>query len=175
VHVAQLIPYIEQGRADERRTAIPGFITPTSTVTATVPLAPEGLDGPTLERLTALARQTTHLSAEQLLDDARRHLEALRVSALRRPFANIQLAVALLDRMHLVAAHWQRVPAHARPWLKAAIAYFATPTGELDDASPYVAFHDDALVLNACLRLAWRDDLCVEPEGEGGRGGGDDG
>jgi uncharacterized membrane protein YkvA (DUF1232 family) len=131
-------------------------------------LSPEGLDAPTLERLTELARQTTHLSTEKLLEEARHHLAAVRESTLRKPFANLRLAEALLDRMHLVAAHWERTPAHARPWLKAAFAFFTAHTDQLDDTSPHIGFHDDALVLNACLRLAWREDLCVQLEDEDG-------
>ena len=48
-------------------------------------------------------------------------------------------------------------------WLRAAIYYFAHDDDEPDFSSP-IGFEDDAEVLNACLRLAGRDDLCLKPE-----------
>lgn len=51
-----------------------------------------------------------------------------------------------------------------RAWLAGAILYFAQSNdGEPDLTSP-IGFEDDTEVLNACLRFAHLEALCLNPE-----------
>ena len=52
-------------------------------------------------------------------------------------------------------AHWDRLPQHARPWLKGAMAYFAAADDDVPDFGSPIGFEDDCEVLNACL--GWPD------------------
>jgi hypothetical protein len=44
------------------------------------------------------------------------------------------------------------------------ILYFSSANKEEDDHKSPIGFDDDAEVINACLRVAGRNDLCINPE-----------
>jgi len=125
---------------------------------------PTGLPQGTMRALATLVAESTGASANDLLQSARNHLAEIRTTSAENPFINVRLAEAICDRLHLVVIHWDRVPPNARPWLKGAIAYFEANDDEIsDDASP-IGFEDDCEVMNACLILAGRADLILDPE-----------
>ena len=122
-----------------------------------------GLDPHLARRLERRAAGAAERPVETLLDEARSHLAEVRRAAKNNPFLNVRLAEALCDRLHAVATHWQRMPAEARPWLKGAIAYFAATLDDVPDLESPIGFDDDCEVLNACLALAGRPDLQLDP------------
>lgn len=127
-------------------------------------LLPTGLSNTTMILLVELVDQHVSESVDTLLGRAREHLAAVRLTAAENPFINLRLAEAICDRLHLVATHWDRIPSHARPWLKAAIVYFEADDDEISDSASPIGFEDDCEVLNACLELAGRVDLKLNPE-----------
>jgi hypothetical protein len=75
------------------------------------------------------------------------------------------LAEALLGSIETVAKEWHAIPPFAQGWCKGMILYFVSSNEEEDDHKSPIGFDDDADVINACLRVAGRDDLCIDPEG----------
>jgi uncharacterized membrane protein YkvA (DUF1232 family) len=67
----------------------------------------------------------------------------------------------LLDSLETVVAEWESVPEDARPWLKGAMLYLMDADDEVPDDDPEGGFADDLDIVNACLRMAGRGELCV--------------
>ena len=129
-----------------------------------LPLTPEDLGESVLRQLADHANRTTQNHPEDLLAQVRDHLANIRAAAAAdNPFINIRLAEGIADRFHAVALRWDRIPGHAEPWMKAAMAYFVATADEVPDFESPIGFEDDCEVLNACLRFAERDDLCLDP------------
>ncbi len=125
---------------------------------------PEGLSHAALQLLEKQVAATQASSPGELLASARAHLDEVRQAAARNSFVNIRLAEEICDRLHSVAAHWQRLPPGSQPWLKAAMAYFSACLDDEPDLTSPIGFEDDCEILNACLQLAARSDLCLDPE-----------
>ena len=128
------------------------------------PLVPSGLDSALLGRLTTRSAAAGAREVAELAQEAVGHLDEIRRAAASNPFVNVRLAEAICDRLQAVASGWRHVPEHARPWLKGAMAYFVQGDDELPDDQSPIGFEDDCEVMNACLRLAGREDLCLAPE-----------
>lgn len=126
-------------------------------------LAPEGLSESILEKLSDHSNFNGAAQPDDLLASARAHLANIRSVAEENPFINTRLAEGIADRFHAVVLRWDRIPDHAEAWMKAAMAYFADTFDEVPDLSSPIGFEDDCEVLNACLRFAERDDLCLDP------------
>ena len=77
---------------------------------------------------------------------------------------NVALAEGLLAVIRRLIADWAGIPFHAEQWCKGMIRYFTLCDDDEDDFSSPIGFDDDAEVMNACLRLAGRGDLCIKPE-----------
>lgn len=125
--------------------------------------APQGLSEAVLQKLSRHSNLNGTISPDTLLEDVRGHLNRIREAAQENPFVNTRLAEGIVDRLHVAVAHWDRIPGEAQPWMKAAMAYFADTFDEVPDLASPIGLEDDCEVLNACLRLANRDDLCLDP------------
>ena len=127
-------------------------------------LLPEGLNNSIADRLNQCMAATVAAAPEDLIFQAAQHLDAARLAYSRDPLVDIKLAEALHAAITRLFADWERVPKHARPWCKAMVAYFVSTGDAQHDWHSCVGFDDDAEVINACLRMAGREDLCVNPE-----------
>ncbi|MDB4305984.1 hypothetical protein N9980_00295 [bacterium] len=125
--------------------------------------APEGLSESVLEKLSDHSNLNGSVRPDDLLASARAHLANIRSVAEENPFINTRLAEGIVDRLHAVAANWDRIPPHAQAWMKAAMAYFADTFDEVPDLASPIGFEDDCEVLNACLRFAEREDSYLDP------------
>jgi len=128
-------------------------------------LFPEGLDPQVMRELNECVSLADGLSVDALRDMARKHVKTTREAHLLNRLLDVSLAEALLVAIEAVFASWDRVPSHARPWCRAMVQYFiSSNSGENHDFASCVGFDDDAAVINACLRMAGREDLLVDPE-----------
>ncbi len=133
-------------------------------------LLPEGLNNSIATRLNECVTQARKATPDELVVQSSHHLEAARLAHSKDPLVDIQLAEALHVAITRLFADWDRVPRHVRPWCKGMVAYFVSPTDDQHDWRSCVGFDDDAEVINACLRMADREDLCVNPEETDGAG-----
>ena len=67
----------------------------------------------------------------------------------------------LLASLETVVEGWESVPEPARPWLKGAMLYLMDADDDVPDDDPEGGFADDVEIVNACLRMAGRVELCV--------------
>ena len=96
----------------------------------------------------------------QLLVSVRRAVERLPARSGDRVLDRAP-AHRLLDSLEAVAAEWDTVPEPAKPWLKGAMLYLMDADDDVPDDDPEGGFADDIEIVNACLRLAGRGELCV--------------
>lgn len=125
---------------------------------------PRGLTRRLFDRLAESAESASGSSPAHLLQAADNHLERVREANQRNPFINYRLAEALWEVMRTVVYDWNQIADIARPWLLGAMHYFAGDNDEEPDFTSPIGFEDDAEVLNACLRFAGREDLCLNTE-----------
>jgi uncharacterized membrane protein YkvA (DUF1232 family) len=98
------------------------------------------------------------------LHQAEKHLEAVRTVHDQNAMVNVRLAEAICGVIRTIVADWDNLPTHSQAWLRAAIHYFGNCDDDQPDFTSPIGFEDDTEVLNACLYLAGRDDLCLKPE-----------
>ena len=125
---------------------------------------PEGVNRRQLELLENCVNCALERGLDELMREAERHLEAARQARQTSAFVNVPLAAALHQSLKSMAAQFDSLPRIAQPWLLGMIAYFSTKHDEETDFDSPVGFEDDAEVINACLRMAGLDHLCVTPE-----------
>ena len=125
---------------------------------------PTGLTRRVFNQLSQSADEAGNGAPAHLLEIADEHLRRVREAHRRNSLINFRLAQAIGVSFRAIVADWERVSAHARPWLLGAMHYFAGDDDEEPDFASPIGFEDDAEVLNACLRLAGRDDLCLNTE-----------
>ncbi len=125
---------------------------------------PEGLSPTEMRDLDECVARAEALPVEALLAQAREHVVQTQTAYKRYPLLDLALAEALLGRIETVVKEWESVPPFARCWCKGMIMYFSSANKEEDDHKSPIGFDDDAEVINACLRVAGRDDLCINPE-----------
>ncbi len=77
---------------------------------------------------------------------------------------NLRLATAIVEVIERVVGDWNSLPADARSWLAGAMHYFCKCNDDEPDFSSPIGFEDDTEVLNACLRFAKLNDLCLNVE-----------
>jgi uncharacterized membrane protein YkvA (DUF1232 family) len=82
----------------------------------------------------------------------------------RNRIINLHLATAIVEVIERVVGDWDSLPANARSWMAGAMHYFSKSNDDEPDFSSPIGFEDDAEVLNACLRFAKLDDLCLNVE-----------
>ncbi|MEA3333997.1 MAG: hypothetical protein U9Q58_10445, partial [Pseudomonadota bacterium] len=113
------------------------------------PFFPSGLAENLFSMLDQCQRKVDNISPEQLLAEAKEHLEKAHQAHARNGVANVQVAQAIYDVFKIVVADWDNIPFQAQPWCKGMISYFT-----LRD--------DDVEVVNSCLIFADREDLCIK-------------
>jgi len=127
-------------------------------------LFPKDLTGRQLDDLNSCIHEARDLALEDLLQRAQGHLTEARAAAERDPLINVALAKAIVGVLEDVTGHWEELPVQSRSWLRGAMGYFTSGADEESDFGSPIGFEDDAEILNACLRHAERDDLCLNPE-----------
>ena len=127
-------------------------------------LFPEGLTKAEFETLSRCAKQVADISEAELVKEAEDHVQNARLAAEQNCMVNVAMAEGLLAVIRRLADQWNSIPPHAEPWCKGMIRYFTMCADDEDDFSSPIGFDDDAEVINACLILAGRSDLCINPE-----------
>jgi hypothetical protein len=126
-------------------------------------LFPAGLTKRLSRRLAEYTHTADGQSPADLLHQAEKYLEVVRNVYRRNAMINVHLAEAICGVIRTVVADWDSLPTPSQSWLRAAMYSFANRDDEPDFTSP-IGFEDDTEMLNACLHLAGRDDLCLKPE-----------
>lgn len=127
-------------------------------------LYPAGLTRSQFSRLTSLADEASGRSLADLQSAVQQHLEQTEAAHQRNRLVNLRLATAIGDSIKQVCQRWDSLPANARNWLVGAFLYFASCNDDEPDFDSPIGFEDDTEVLNACLRFAKLDDLCLNVE-----------
>lgn len=123
-----------------------------------------GLSRLAQEALARISREAASVPLHELLAAVEAHLVMTRRARAANAMVNARMAEAIVERFRLLAGEWDQLPPASQPWIRGAMSYFTlTPDSEPDFTSP-IGFEDDLEILNACLRLAGRDDLCLDPE-----------
>ena len=117
-----------------------------------------------LDQLSEFAHQASGSTPEELLSDARQHLEQTIAAHATNRMINLRLATAIVEVIERVIGDWDSLPANARNWLAAAMHYFSKSNDDEPDFTSPIGFEDDTEVLNSCLRFARLDDLCLNAE-----------
>jgi hypothetical protein len=125
---------------------------------------PSGLSRSQFARLEEYMRAADSLALEELLNLTESHLKGACIVYQTNHLINVRLAAAIRDSITAAVSEWNNLSTVARPWLSAAILYFAKSDDQEPDFSSPIGFEDDAEVLNSCLRFAQLDDLCLNPE-----------
>jgi hypothetical protein len=125
---------------------------------------PVGLSRKQFELLSACVESIADRTLDDLLLDAEKHLENARHESKNNAFINVPLAEALYRAIEAMSCRFDNLPQMAQPWCLGMIVYYSARDDEEDDFASPVGFEDDADVINACLRLAGLDDLCINPE-----------
>jgi len=121
---------------------------------------PPGLSDARLATLRRLVAGAEDWPVRQLLVSVRRAVERLPERSGDRVLDPTP-AHRLLDSLETVVADWDSVPEPARPWLKGAMLYLMDADDDVPDDDPEGGFADDVEIVNACLRMAGRGELCV--------------
>ena len=127
-------------------------------------LFPEGLTQNEFDTLTKCLKEVANFQAEQLLDLAEDYLKRIRMLHSKNPHINVRLAEAIVLTFRDIFGDWENIPHQARSWCRGMVQYFCVADDNEHDFSSPIGFKDDAEVMNACLRLAGREDLCINPE-----------
>ncbi len=126
--------------------------------------SPRGLTKKEFDLLTECADEVSETRPEALLKQAGEHLENAREAYAKSVFVNIRLARAIYRNFEKIVDQWEKLPGAARPWLRGAMRYFALSSDLEDDFTSPIGFDDDVDIMNACLKLAGREDLSLDPE-----------
>lgn len=125
---------------------------------------PSGLTRSQFDRLSECADRAVVLSPDELLSAAKQHLEHTRTAHAENRMINVRLASAIVTVLHSIVSKWDSMPGQAGWWMKGAIHYFATNNDDEPDFQSPIGFEDDAEILNACLRFAGCNELCLNVE-----------
>ena len=126
-------------------------------------LYPSGLTRAQFASLSQYTDRAKGLTPQELLQDAQHHLERAEAAHGQNRLVNVRLATAIYGAIAAVVDRWDTLPQSPYGWLAGACLYFSKDDDEPDFGSP-IGFEDDAEVLNACLRFAQLEDLCLNPE-----------
>lgn len=104
------------------------------------------------------------MQREELQRGTAVHVENAASAAVSNRLINVKLARAIGEVIELVLDQWMSLPDSARYWLAGAMLYFASSNDDEPDFSSPIGFEDDTEVLNACLRYANLNHLCLKVE-----------
>ena len=127
-------------------------------------LHPDSLSPSLFDALDRLTKEASPLSPGECLKQAAGHVIAAQSASKTFPLVNVRLAQAIFDSCRALVNSFDALPSHSKAWIKGAILYFAQTTDGAHDFESLGGFEDDCEVLNACLRLAGREDLIINPE-----------
>lgn len=125
---------------------------------------PEGLSRSEYDSLSRCTNQVADIPISALLQEAEAHVQKAREASEHNCMVNVAMAEGLLAVIGRLVDDWNGIPPHAELWCKGMIRYFTLCRDDEGDFSSPIGFDDDAEVINACLRLAGRSDLCINPE-----------
>ena len=127
-------------------------------------LFPEGLTEKEFSLLTRCSNEVSGLSQVELLNLAEEHLEKVGRAYSKNIFINFKLAKEIFNTFRVVTTQWGNLPKHCYPWLRGMMRYFTLSTDLESDFTSPIGFDDDVDIMNACLKLAGCEDLCLNPE-----------
>ena len=127
-------------------------------------LFPEGLSQKEIETLKKCSKEVENFAPEQLLDQAKNHLKRIRMLHSKNLHINVKLAEAIVYTFQNFFDDWENIPPHARSWCRGMVQYFCVSDDDEHDFFSPIGFKDDAEIMNACLKLAGREELCINPE-----------
>lgn len=125
---------------------------------------PPGLTRLQTSKLETLADDVEQTPLDQLLDSVEAHALLATKLAEKNSFVNANLANLIAQKINIVAKKWNELSETHRFWLLGAIWYFVSSDDDEKDFKSPIGFEDDAEVLNACLRMANLDHLCISEE-----------
>ncbi len=127
------------------------------------PIQPRGLTQQEMTVLTdCLAKND--LSPEEMLKEAELHLVKAKEAHKTNVMVNFKLAEGIVKVFRKIVAEWEAIPDSAQKWCLGMICYFSLGEDEIDDFDSPIGFEDDAEVVNACLKMIEREELCINPE-----------
>jgi hypothetical protein len=127
-------------------------------------LYPEGLTPKEFDTLTKCSKEVANFQPERLLDQANGHLKRIRMLHSKYLYINVKLAEVIVSTFQNIFNDWENIPLHARSWCRGMVQYFCVSDDDEHDFFSPIGFKDDAKIVNACLRLAGREDLCINIE-----------
>lgn len=125
---------------------------------------PTGLGREQIEMLTAYANSGESILPTELANHASQHLSLAIHAHAENRMVNIRLCRAITEAIHAALPLWPSLTPPRRYWLSGAILYFSKCNDDEPDFQSPIGFEDDAEILNACLRFAGLERLCVNPE-----------
>ena len=127
-------------------------------------LFPEGLTQKEFAALSKCAKDVACDPLTNLVRQSKDHLEKALIARKKNVFVNYRLAEAIYNNFCTIIKEWDSIPNHARPWCRGMMKYFTLSSDLESDFTSPIGFDDDVEIMNACLRLAGREDLCLNPE-----------
>lgn len=125
---------------------------------------PEGLTQKEFDLLSSCVKDAFSLTPDGLLERAASHLEKIHEAQKRNAYVNLKLAEAIYNIFQNLVNDWNNLPQVSYPWLQGMMYYFTLSSDLEDDFISPIGFDDDVEIMNACLRFADREDLCINPE-----------
>ena len=127
------------------------------------PLQPRGL---TQQEMTVLndCLAKNDLSPQEMLQEAEEHVAKAKIAYKTNIMVNVKLAEAIVEVFRTIVAEWEAIPDSAQKWCLGMICYFSLGDDENDDFESPIGFEDDCEVVNACLKMIDREELCINPE-----------
>ena len=125
---------------------------------------PEGLNRDLVASISTAVKKASGLELDNLSDRIQSHLRSARAASLANPMVHVALAEAIAATYDNLIVRWDSLPSAALPWLKGSMLYFVETDDDDHDFDSPIGFEDDIEVLNACLRMAELDELCLNPE-----------
>ncbi len=127
-------------------------------------LYPEGLIDSIERTLIQCQNAAKDISPAQLLKEALDHFEKVQEASGNNSHIDVQTAEAIVGVFLILVQEWDSIPSIAQSWCKAMMRYFTIADDIENDFNSPIGFDDDAEVVNACLKLAGRADICLDVE-----------
>jgi uncharacterized membrane protein YkvA (DUF1232 family) len=127
-------------------------------------LFPEGLTAKEFSLLSQCVDKTAAIAPAELLSCSAAHLEKIRQAHAQNAFINLKPAEAICLVFNIIIQAWDDLPPHSHSWLKGMMEYFSLSSDLESDFTSPIGFDDDVKIMNACLKLANREDLCLNAE-----------
>ena len=125
---------------------------------------PKNLSRAQLNQLCSLAEEVKEETLADLLLRANQHVEQARQAHSRNPYINARMAEAIGKTIEAIATNWDSLLPDSQYWFRGAIQYFIHSDDSEPDFASIIGFDDDVEVLNSCLQLAGKRELCLKPE-----------